>query len=167
MPKVPAPETLISNLERARKVADKIPDALRYNYTCVRPVEIRQIDPIDYFNVQVKEPNNQMWMRTIQPLPDNEVIHQCLLAYASDFGLLETSMRPHGVCIATPSMQVASLDHAMWFHQDFRFDEWLLYDVQSPRASNARGLNYGAFFNQRGDLVASTVQEGLMRQHGD
>ena len=97
-------------------------------------------------------------------LPDAPSIHQYLLAYASDFNFLGTSMQPHGASWLQPAMQVASLDHAMWFHRPFRFDEWLLYVIDSPSASGARGLVRGQFFTRDGHLVASTTQEGLIRK---
>jgi acyl-CoA thioesterase-2 len=96
-------------------------------------------------------------------LQDDPAVHRYLLAYASDFNFLVTAMLPHGVSWLTPGMQVSSLDHAMWFHRPFRMDEWLLYDMESPSASGARGLVLGRFYNQEGTLVASVAQEGLMR----
>jgi acyl-CoA thioesterase-2 len=107
-----------------------------------------------------------VWVRAVDPLPDDPALHRYLLAYASDFHLLGTAMQPHGVSWLTPGMQVASLDHAMWFHRPFRMDEWLLYVMESPSASGGRGLIRGRFFDRGGRLVASTAQEGLMRKHG-
>ena len=108
-------------------------------------------------------PRRQLWYRASSRLPDDPAVHRYLLAYASDFNFLPTAMMPHGVSWVTPGMQVASLDHAMWFHRPFRFDEWLLYDVQSPSASGGRGLVLGRFYTRDGLLVASVAQEGLMR----
>ncbi len=98
-------------------------------------------------------------------MPDDPRIHQYLLAYASDWGFLVTALQPHGVTLLTPKMQVATIDHSMWFHRPFRLDEWLLYVIDSPSASGARGLVRGEIYNQKGELVASAIQEGLMRQH--
>lgn len=165
MPTVPGPDGLISELDRARKVAEKIPEKLRYKATCERPIEIRVVNPTNYFAPKKREPNNYHWMKTIAKLPDDSIIHQCLLAYASDFGLMGTSLHPHGISFLQKELQAASLDHAMWFHRHFKMDEWLLYAVESPNANGARGLNFGKFFNLEGKLVASTAQEGLIRLH--
>ena len=164
MPDVPGPEGLVSELERARKYQDYLPESIRYKLTCERPVEIRVVKPVDYFNPVVRDPINYAWIKTTYPLPDDDLMHRCLLAYVSDFGLIEPSMFPHGLTFAQKNMQVASLDHSMWFHHPFRVDEWLLYEMNSPVSSSGRGLNFGRFFNQKGTLVASTAQEGLIRQ---
>jgi acyl-CoA thioesterase-2 len=108
-----------------------------------------------------------VWFRADGELPDNPALHQYLLAYASDFGLLTTSMLPHGVSVWQKFMQVASLDHAIWFHRPIRMDEWLLYAMDSPWAGNARGFSRASIFNQAGELVASVAQEGLIRQRED
>jgi acyl-CoA thioesterase-2 len=105
-----------------------------------------------------------MWIRTVARLPDDPALHRYLLAYASDSGFITTALRPHGVTWLTPGMQVASLDHAMWFHRPFRADEWLLHVIDSPSAQGARGLVRGRVFDRAGRLVASTAQEGLIRQ---
>jgi acyl-CoA thioesterase-2 len=105
-----------------------------------------------------------VWFRTIAPLPDDPSLHRYLLAYASDFAFLTTALRPHGVTWLSPGMQVASLDHALWFHQPFRVDEWLLHVIDSPAAHGARGLVRGQIFTRDGRLVASTTQEGLIRR---
>ena len=110
------------------------------------------------------EPRCAAWFRAIDRLPDDPAIHRYLPAYASDFHFLSAALQPHAVSWLTPGMQVASLDHAMWFHRPFRMDEWLLYEVQSPSASAARGLVMGRFYSQDGTLVASTAQEGLIRR---
>ncbi len=109
-------------------------------------------------------PRHQVWYRAIDHLPDDPTLHRCLLTYASDFHFLGTALRPHGVSWLTPGLQLASLDHAIWFHRPFRMDEWLLHTIESPSASGARGLVQGRFYDRRGQLVASTAQEGLMRR---
>ncbi len=162
-PGASAPETLASELELARKLAHRIPEPLREQATCERPLEIRPIDPYDPMRPDVRPPQRSVWYRAIDKLPDRSSVHQYLLAYASDFNLLGVSMQPHGVSWMTPGMHVASLDHAIWFHRPFRMDEWLLYVIDSPSASGARGLARGQFFTQDGVLVASTAQEGLVR----
>ena len=104
------------------------------------------------------------WFRTVSAMPADPTLNKCLLAYASDFGLLATCMRPHGVTFYQPDMMTASLDHAMWFYRPFRMDEWLLYASDSPTAANGRGFNRGNIFNRQGQLVACVAQEGLIRQ---
>lgn len=128
-----------------------------------RPIEVRPIDPIDPMNPKVQQPVRRVWFRTSGVLPDRRSLHQYMLAYASDFHLLGSTMQPHAVTWMTPGLQVASLDHAMWFHRPFRFDDWLLYDIESPSAQGARGLASGRWFTRDGTPVASTMQEGLIR----
>ncbi|MBZ2169256.1 acyl-CoA thioesterase II [Marinobacter sp. F4216] len=164
MPETPAPETLKSEQEMGRLLAPKLPEHMRETATRDRPIEIRPVNPVDPFNPEKRPPYKQSWFRAQGSLPDDPVLHRCLLTYASDFQLLGTSLRPHGKTFMSRNMQVASLDHAIWFHRDFRMDEWLLYDKDSPSASAGRGFNRGNFFNQDGVLVASTVQEALIRQ---
>ena len=108
-------------------------------------------------------PTRQLWYRAAGPLPDDPSVHRYLLAYASDFNFLTTAMLPHAVSWVTPGLQVASLDHAMWFHRDLRIDDWLLHDMDSPSACGARALCRGRVFDREGRLVASTAQEGMMR----
>lgn len=164
MPETNGPEGVFSELETRRKFKEFIPEKLRDQYTQDRPIEIRPIDPINYLAPDIRKPYKQNWFRAIAALPDDPVIHQCILAYASDFGLLGTSMLPHGVSFMGKGMQVASLDHAIWFHRDFRVDDWLLYDMDSPSSSRGRGLNRGNIYNQQGVLVASVCQEALIRK---
>ena len=163
-PAAPGPDGLRSETELARAVVDRIPEPLRERALAERPIEVRPVDPQDPLNPDRRPPHRQIWYRAVARLPDEPRIHQYLLAYASDFNFLGTSMQPHGVSWLSPGMQVASLDHAMWFHRPFRFDELLLYVVDSPSASSARGLARGQFFTQDGTLVASTMQEGLIRK---
>ncbi|MCB9760949.1 MAG: acyl-CoA thioesterase II [Alphaproteobacteria bacterium] len=163
-PDATPPEDLLSERELARRLGDRIPKPLRKRATAERPIEIRPVDPINPLAPEPRPPHKHVWMRAADPLPDDPGLHRKLLAYASDFHLLTTALRPHGVTWLTRGMQVASLDHAMWFHRPFRVDDWLLYDIVSPSASGARGLVRGRFFDRAGRLVASTAQEGLMRQ---
>jgi acyl-CoA thioesterase-2 len=164
MPEAPDPEGLLSEQELARRHADRIPEALRAQAVGDRPIEIRPVHPLDPLAPVPMAPARQVWYRAAGPLPDAPALHQYLLAYASDFNLLGAAMQPHGVSWLTPGIQVASLDHTMWFHRAFRLDDWLLYAIDSPTASHARGLSRGQFFTRDGRLVASTVQEGLMRR---
>ena len=160
---VPGPEGLASEQELAQRVAEEIPEPLRAQAVADRPIEIRAVHPWNLLRPKKQPPRRQLWYRAAGRLPDDPAVHRYLLAYASDFNFLPTSMMPHGVSWLTPGMQVASLDHAMWFHRPFRFDDWLLYDVESPSASGARGLVLGRFYARDGTLVASVAQEGLIR----
>lgn len=166
-PAAPGPEGLLSETELAKRAKDRIPKALLERAIAERPIDVRPVAPVDPLAPDVRPPQRQVWYRAAARLPDEPRVHQYLLAYASDFNFLGTAMQPHGVSWLSPGMQVASLDHAMWFHRPFRFDEWLLYVVDSPSASSARGLVRGQFFNEAGVLVASTAQEGLIRQWGN
>jgi len=163
MPEVTGPEDLLSEVEIARRSADRIPEPYRRRATAERPIEVRPVDPYDALDPDVRPPHRCVWYRTLDPLPDDPALHQFLLAYASDFHFLTTTLQPHGVSWLSPGMQVASLDHAMWFHRPFRMDDWLLHVIESPSASGARGLVQGRFFTRTGTLVSSTMQEGLIR----
>ena len=163
MPKIEGPEGLESEGELWVRRAAQLPEFMRKRATAPRPIEIRPVEPNDPFDPKVLSANHAIWMRAASPVDDNPALHRFLLAYASDFGFITTAMRPHKLSWIQPDMQVASLDHAMLFHRPFRIDEWLLHVVESPSASGARGLVRGRFFSQSGELVASTMQEGLMR----
>jgi acyl-CoA thioesterase-2 len=163
MPDVPGPDNLVSDLEYVRKIKDKIPESIRDQFLRAKPVEIRQVNPVNPFKPDKKEPFKYSWFKTSGRLPDDPSIHKVLLAYASDFGLLATSLYPHGHTFWQREMTAASLDHSIWFHRDFRMDNWLLYAMESPSACSSRGLNRGQIFTRDGVLVASTVQEGLIR----
>ncbi len=162
-PDVPGPDGLASAISMIRAIADRIPEPLRATYTQDRPFEFRPVDPVNPFAPEKRAPEHAVWFRAVDRLPDNPAVHQSLLAYASDHGLLPTALRPHGLSWLQPDMQVASLDHALWFHRPFRADEWLLYVTESPSAAGARGFTRGAVYTQAGALVASVTQEGLMR----
>ncbi|MBX2802327.1 MAG: acyl-CoA thioesterase II [Myxococcales bacterium] len=161
---VPAPEELASEQELARAVADRIPERMRKRALAERPIEARVVNPMNPFAPRAAPPRKQVWYRAVDPLVDDERLHRYLLAYASDFHFLTTALYPHGKTLFQPGLQMASLDHAMWFHRPFRFDEWLLHVIESPNATGARGLVLGRFYDRQGRLVASTAQEGLMRQ---
>ena len=167
MPATSDPEVLLSELEMRRRFKHLIPEKIRDQFTRDRPIEIRPVNPINYANPDVRAPYKQNWFRAVAAVPDNLALHQCILTYASDFGLLGTSLLPHGVCFAQRDMQVASIDHAIWFHRPFRIDEWLLYDMDSPSASQGRGFNRGNIYNQQGQMVASVCQEALIRKRSD
>jgi len=129
-----------------------------------RPIEQRYADPINWFKPDVQDPMQRVWLRTSGRLPDEPELHAVVLAYASDLSLLDAATMPHGITYFDDSMQIASLDHAMWFHRPFRADEWLLYVSDSPSTSNSRGFARGSVFDSDGRLVASVSQEGLMRK---
>jgi acyl-CoA thioesterase-2 len=166
-PEAEGPDGLMSMLEMARKFAGMIPEPMRDKWTCDKPIEIRPVNPNNPLTPEKRPPHKYVWFRTNGELPDDPALHRYLLAYASDFQFLTTSLNPHGASVWSPKMQVASLDHAMFFHRPFRFDDWLLYKIDSPSASGARGLVRGEFFDREGRLVASSVQEGLIRQRTD
>jgi acyl-CoA thioesterase-2 len=121
------------------------------------------VQPIEFLRPQKSAPARQVWVRSVGQLPDDERLHRSLLAYVSDFFLLDTATLPHGTSFLTSSIVMASLDHAMWFHRPLRVDEWLLYAMESPSASGARGFARASVFARDGRLVASTAQEGLVR----
>jgi acyl-CoA thioesterase-2 len=167
MPESVDPSELRTDRERAVEWSQRLPEPMRDRATSDPPFEMRTVEPDDNpFAPEPRPARKQFWLRASGELPDDPALHRYLLAYASDFSFLTTSLRPHGETWLDPQMQVASLDHAMWFHRPFRVDEWLLHDVDSPSASGARGLVRGRVFSSDGRLVASTAQEGLIRKHG-
>ena len=163
MPKVPPPEDLPSEAELRQAFLEKAPEPVRRYWQRERPIEIRPVDIKHFLSRKPLDPVQQVWVRASGALPADPEIHRCVLAYASDFTLLDTSLFPHGRIIFDPEVQAASLDHALWFHRPFRADEWLLYSEDSPSASGARGFNRGSLFSRDGRLIASVAQEGLIR----
>lgn len=163
MPEVPDPETLRSESEWRKELLPVLPEEVRGWFLRARPIEVRPVDPLNRF-AQGKHPARQIvWFRAVAPMPQSLALHQCVLAYASDMTLLDTSLLPHGFTLFSRELQLASLDHAMWFHRAFRADEWLLYVQESPSASGSRSFNRGEIFRRDGTLVASVAQEGLIR----
>ncbi len=167
MPDVPGPEGIESQTEASRKIAHLLPKHLVDKLVCDTPIEIRVINPVNPFAPKKMPPKKYIWFKAISNIPDDISIHRYMLAYASDFNLCTTALYPHGKTFWSSDMQMASLDHAMWFHRDFRMDGWLLYDMHSPSACRARGLNIGNIFTRDGSLVATVVQEGLIRYRGE
>jgi acyl-CoA thioesterase-2 len=163
MPKVPGPEGLADVREIAPGLLEKVPEKMRRFVTHDRPFEFRPVEPVQVVAPEPAPAQRHIWIKTVDPLPDNPHLHRNVLAYVSDYQLAATATLPHGVHFAEGNVQLASLDHAMWFHRPFRVDEWLLYAMESPNASGARGLSLGRFFRADGTLVASTAQEGLIR----
>ncbi|UUL83555.1 acyl-CoA thioesterase [Sphingomonas qomolangmaensis] len=163
MPDVPDPDTLRSDSELREEIREQVPEKLRRFFLRSRPIEIRPTNPRNWFAPEPSAPQQHSWFRVAAPLPDDPALHRAMLAYASDMSLLGTCMLPHGVNWMSGRLQTASLDHAVWLHEPFRFDEWLLYTTDSPWAGHARGFNRGRIFTRDGRLVASCAQEGLIR----
>jgi acyl-CoA thioesterase-2 len=149
--------------ETPEALLEKVPEKMRRYLTRKRPFEVRPVEPINLLSLEPSEPVRHVWLRAVDELPDSPALHQNLLAYMSDFQLIGTVTLPHGIHFSEGGVQMASLDHAMWFHRPFRVDEWLLYSMESPNAASARGLALGQFYDTDGRLVASTAQEGLVR----
>jgi acyl-CoA thioesterase-2 len=163
MPDVPAPETLPSEAELKAQFMDRMPPQVRVYWERERPIEIRPVDLSRYLEPGNHAPTQQVWIKATGALGDDLSLHQCVLAYASDFTLLDTALVAHGRFVFDPSLMLASLDHAIWFHRRFRADEWLLYAQDSPTSGGGRAFCRGTLFTREGELVASTAQEGLVR----
>lgn len=164
MPDVPPPEALPNAQELIARFVDKLPDNMRSYWKRERPIEMRPVDVRRYLSNEPAEPQQAIWMRAAGALPDDLSLHQCVLAYASDFTLLDTALIAHGKVLFDPEIQLASLDHALWLHRPFRADDWLLYAQDSPSTHAARGFCRGSFFDRQGRLIASVAQEGLIRK---
>jgi acyl-CoA thioesterase-2 len=162
MPDVPRPDDLPSEEEMFERRRDSLTPEMLKMMQRDRPVEMKRVEEVDYLNPEKREATQHIWFRSKKKLDDDFAQHQCLLAYASDMGLLSTATLPHGMSFMT-GLMTASLDHAMWFHREFRFDEWVLIAMDSPAAAGSRGFNRGNMFNEAGTLIASVAQEGLMR----
>ena len=164
MPEVPPPEELDDLAELRRQLVDQLPERRIPRFLMMeRPFEFRPVQRPRYFDPEPLEPRVQVWFRAVDRLPDDPALHRNVLTYASDYHLVTSAARPHGVSILTPNLQMASLDHALWFQRPFRADEWLLYDIESPSAAGARGLARGMIYRQDGTLVAMVAQEGVLR----
>lgn len=163
MPDVKGPDGLISELELARQYKDSIPAPIRDKFISDKPLEFRPVELINPLKPEKSEPYRHIWLKANGEVAAGSKAHQYLLAYASDFNFLVTSLQPHARSFIEPSMQVATLDHSMWFHREFNLNDWLLFVIDSPSASGARGFVRGQFFNQQGELVASCAQEGVIR----
>jgi len=164
---VPRPDELPDEKGLQAIMMEKAPEPIRRYFSRERPIELRPVFLAHYLSDDPLPPKSYVWVRATDRLPDDPLVHQAVLAYLSDMTLFDTCLYPHGKSVFSREMQVASLDHAMWFHRPFRADDWLLYATDSPTSSGARGLSRGQFFSLDGALVASTAQEGLMRQRTD
>jgi acyl-CoA thioesterase-2 len=166
MPEAPAPESLVNELDLVREMADRIPEQLRPILTQDRPIDFRPVQLQDPFVGEKREAHRMVWFRAADRLPDAQIYHSALVAYASDHSLLPLALYPHGVPYRDERLMMASIDHSLWLHRPFRADDWLLYVMDSPVAAGARGFTRGTIFSRDGALVASVAQEGLMRIKG-
>ncbi|MEO8064916.1 MAG: acyl-CoA thioesterase II [Pseudomonadota bacterium] len=162
-PAVPPPEELQPLSKPPQSEIDKLPEKLKRWLEIERPFEFRPVQPYNPLRPVACEPVRQIWMRAVDKLPDDDALHRSLLAYMSDYWLLDTSTMPHGSSFLRGNLIMASIDHAIWFHRPARVDEWLLYCLDSPSSSGARGFARGSLYSRSGVLVASTAQEGLIR----
>jgi acyl-CoA thioesterase-2 len=163
MPEVTPPEDLPELDSYLNSLPGPLPPGMRRVLEQKRPFHFRPVLPQSFLNPEKLEPLRHVWFRAVAPLPDDEVLHRCLLAYVSDYNLLDTAMMPSGISPFTQRLAIASIDHAMWFHRSVRVDDWLMYATDSPSASGARGFARGSLYTRDGRLVASTSQEGLLR----
>ena len=164
MPDVPPPESLPSEAELKAQLIDRLPPQVKTYWERERPIEIRPVDLSRYLAPESRAASQQVWIKATGKLGDDLALHQCVLAYASDFTLLDTALIAHGRFIFDPRLMLASLDHALWFHRPFRADDWLLYAQDSPCSGAGRAFCRGMLFTRDGALVASTAQEGLLRE---
>jgi len=163
MPDVDGPDRLQDVTQLAPEILQQVPEKMRRYLTVKRPFEFRPVEPMDFLTNKPRPPLKHVWIKSVDALPSDRALHQNLLAYVSDYELLGTSTLPHGLTFGRGRIMMASLDHALWFHRDFRIDDWLLYAMDSPNSSGARGFSRGQFFTTDGTLVASSTQEGLVR----
>ncbi len=164
MPDVPPPEELEPETAVRRRFAEQARPEARHHFLSERPVEMRAVEGRHWMNPNPAPPRSHSWFKTVAPLPNDPRIHRAVLAFASDMTLLGTCALPHGLSWARGEVMSASLDHAVWFHEDFRADEWLLYATDSPWSGGGRGFNRGRIFTRDGRLVASVAQEGMIRK---
>jgi acyl-CoA thioesterase-2 len=163
MPEVPAPEDIDPMVPMPSSELNRLPVKLQRWLGIDGPFEFRQVWPRDERHPAKRPPIQHIWFKLTSPISDSPILHRVMLAYASDFHLIGTATLPHGISYLTDHVQMASLDHALWFHRPFRVDEWLLYSFDSPTAQGGRGLARGQIFSRDGRLVASSAQEGLIR----
>ena len=163
MPRVPPPGELKDLEVLAREFAGELSPRMQRFLAWDRPIHVRPVDPRQFLLRDLRVPAKQLWMKTAEPMPADPVMHSALLAYISDYELIGTATLPHGLHATREGLQMASLDHAMWFHRQVRVDEWLLFALDSPAAAGGRGLARGYVFSEDGKLVATLAQEGLMR----
>ena len=164
MPKnVPMPETLKSQKELLALAGDSVPEGIRAFWMRDRPIEMKPVSLAHFTSREKLPPEQDLWIRTTGPAPKSRALQSAILAYLSDMTLLDAATYAHGRAIFDPDLQVASLDHAMWFHRPDPLDDWLLYSQDSPSSQGARGFTRGALYSRSGTLIASVAQEGLIR----
>jgi acyl-CoA thioesterase-2 len=163
MPAVPDPDGLADIVDLARAAGDAAPERVKRLVKYRRPVQLKPVDPRQFMGGASRAPTKQVWMRATDRLPDDESIHAAVFAYISDYDLIDTATLPHGMSADRSPVQMASLDHAMWFHRPFRVDDWLLFDLATPNSSGGRGLALGHVYARDGTLLATLAQEGLIR----
>ncbi len=165
MPEVPGPDDCADETESFRTHEDELPEGILNFMRRERPIEMRRVEDHSFINPKKRPPYQHCWLRAKSEVPDDDSLHQCILAYASDMGMLSTCTLPHGKSFLS-GLMTASLDHAIWFHRPFRVDEWILFAQDSPASGGSRGFNRGLMFTQDGTLIASVAQEGLIREVG-
>jgi acyl-CoA thioesterase-2 len=164
MPDVAMPETLKNDVSYYADHEDKLSSRMKEALPFHRPIHIRTINGSDSFNAQKRDPKRQLWLKGRDTISSDIALNQASLAYASDYHFLSTAVQAHGIALQDRSLRMATIDHAMWFHHTFQFDDWLLYEMESPFSGNGRAMVQGKIYNKEGLLVASSVQEGLLRQ---
>ncbi len=162
MPKVPPPEQLQEAEDLEAEILSRVPEKVARFFEHYAPFEFRPVRPPDYVHPEKREPVKHVWFRLVDRAPDDPALHRCLLAYVSDYHLLDSANLPHGRSFF--DLQMASIDHALWIHRPARVDDWLLYAIDSPNAASSRGFARGSVFTRDGRLVASVAQEGLIRE---
>ena len=162
MPQVPEPEGLQTDREIGEALREQAPELYRLS-KLERPIECRPVGGVDLYTSPSAQAKQNIWIKAKGSLPDSDRMHQVALSYVSDYNLLATALLPHRQQLSNSRVFLASLDHAMWFHRPFRFDDWLLYSMESPSAGSARGFSRGNVYTRQGELVASVAQEGLIR----
>lgn len=163
MPKVPSETEILSDVEFYQQNPNLISAGMRAAMDYHAVIDLRSVNGINPYSKNKSQPLKQVWFRATEVLNDDQPLNQSVLAYASDFHFLGTALQPHGVAVTDPKLRIATIDHAVWFHKSVQMNEWHLYSMESPYSGNARGLVNGKIFNKQGDLVASTIQEGLVR----
>jgi len=163
MPSVPMPGDLPSEGNIREDQLEQVPQLMRRWFTRTGPFDFRPVEKVDVFKPQPQPPYKDIWFRLSEKIDVPDLMHRALMAYASDFHLVGTATLPHGISLINDELMMASLDHAMWFHRPVRVDDWLLYSCDSPSSSGGRGLARGLIYDRSGRLVASTMQEGMIR----
>lgn len=164
MPDVPSPDDITPDIAFYEANYEKLSRSMQESLAYHKPIDIRTVDAVNSFSTKKRDPQRCIWLRAQEALEPGSQINQAMLAYASDYHFLSTALQPHGVSLTDRNLRIATIDHAMWFHKPVNFNEWLLYVAESPFSGNSRGIVKGQIFNQQGELIASTMQEGLMRK---